>query len=71
MKQQLTACPFCLGTGKVKKANYINYDELTAKKAVEMRRDGVSFREIGRKLGYKYPQSVINLINTWVKKHSK
>lgn len=65
MKQEIIRyCPTCLGTGKIVGTSVVKYSEETRKQARKLKREGKTYREIGKLLGIDHPQKVYSLINS-------
>ena len=62
MNTEATQCPTCLGTGKVSRKIYTAVTPKVREKARKLFREGKSYREIGKLIGVKHPQSVKSLI---------
>ena len=66
LKSNVRVCPLCLGRGKVKAGigGYKYYTAETREWARELYRQGLSYREVGQKIGINHPQKVASLIKS-------
>ena len=63
-----TKCPFCRGTG-IARLNwkFHNIPIEKKKKCLELRKQGLSFRQIAKEVGFEHAQSVVSAIKTYIK----
>lgn len=56
-------CPCCEGSGVLTKVPFEMASDYVSKKAKNLKKAGFSLREIAEMLGYKYPNSIVHLLN--------
>lgn len=64
--KDINKCPICKGSGELEKPYGQTRDlvEVKKKMAKVLRKNGYSYRQIQRFLGYKSPRSIQDFINT-------
>ncbi len=62
--KKFICCPVCKGKGEIAVSDSISKElmEKNRKWAIQMRKKGMTIREIMKALGYKYPGSIQHLL---------
>ena len=69
---KLSKCPFCKGKGELLiRTKFHSIPNELKLRCIELRRQGLSFREIAKKVGMKNPQSVVSAILTYTNQGMK